>query len=198
MAEKELFELELGRIGETNLELCFLVKENLEKMFPLRIYKAGGFPLPERAFEPKRAQYLAHLVLEELEEKRRGKQMKLLALTEADLGTPVLSYVFGASQLGGKVGLVSFHRLRPEFYNLPAQPELFLQRTLQTTFHELGHLFRIKHCPEKNCVMHRASTILELDLKGTNYCHTCQEQFQRSLAEERIKKFLAQTQPGGA
>ena len=39
-----------------------------------------------------------------------------------DLYIPILTFVFGEAQIGGASAIVSYHRLRQEFYGLPARP----------------------------------------------------------------------------
>src|ERR1022692_4315227 len=43
------------------------------------------------------------------------------AVTSVDLYVPVLTFVFGEAQLTGSCAVVSLHRLREEFYGLPAR-----------------------------------------------------------------------------
>ena len=50
---------------------------------------------------------------------------KLLAVTERDLFVPVLTFVFGQAQLGGRVAVISLARLRQEFYGLAPNREVF-------------------------------------------------------------------------
>jgi hypothetical protein len=67
---------------------------------------------------------------------------RLLAVTSVDLYVPVLTFVFGEAQLTGSCAVVSLHRLREEFYGLPAREELMRERLVKEAVHELGHTFR--------------------------------------------------------
>ena len=71
----------------------------------------------------------------------------MLALTELDLYIPVLTYVFGEAQLAGDSALVSAHRLRQEFYGMPANRRLLDERLLKESLHELGHTLRPSPLP---------------------------------------------------
>jgi archaemetzincin len=44
---------------------------------------------------------------------------RVLGVTAVDLYIPILTFVFGESQIGGPCGLVSAYRLRQEFYGFP-------------------------------------------------------------------------------
>ena len=74
------------------------------------------------------AVWLPSPVLDMLLQRCPGDAAKLLAVTERDLFIPVLTFVFGQAQLGGRVGGVSFARLQQEFYGLAANREIFLER----------------------------------------------------------------------
>ena len=98
---------------------------------------------------------------------------KLLAVTERDLFIPVLTFVFGQAQLGGRVGVVSFARLRQEFYGLAPNREVFLERAYKEALHETGHLFGLVHCAERKCAMSLATTVRQIDLKDDAFCAAC-------------------------
>jgi hypothetical protein len=80
----------------------------------------------------------------------RRMRVKLLAVTERDLFIPVLTFVFGHAQLGGRVAVISLARLRQEFYGLPRIASLFFSSALlKEALHEAGHTFGLVHCPDK-------------------------------------------------
>src|ERR1035437_7395892 len=76
---------------------------------PVRSMELGSV---EFAFDAERRQYGSIPVLDMLFRRCPEDAAKLLAVTERDLFIPVLTVVFGQAQLGGRVGLVSFARLR--------------------------------------------------------------------------------------
>ena len=79
--------------------------------------------------------------------------VRLLGITEHDLFIPMLSFVFGQAQLGGKAALVSFARLRQEFYGIDPADAVFTERARKEMLHELGHTFGLTHCPDRGCPM---------------------------------------------
>ena len=98
---------------------------------------------------------------------------RLLAVTSLDLFVPVLTFVFGEAQLQGYCAVVSLHRLREEFYGLPANDTLLRERLLKEAVHELGHTWGLRHCDDWQCVMTSSHAVERLDVKGTDFCRRC-------------------------
>jgi archaemetzincin len=98
---------------------------------------------------------------------------RLLAVTSVDLYVPVLTFVFGEAQLSGGCAVVSLHRLREEFYGLPAREELMRERLVKEAVHELGHTFGLRHCDDWRCVMTSSHGVERLDVKGAEFCFLC-------------------------
>lgn len=98
---------------------------------------------------------------------------RLLAVTAVDLYVPVLTFVFGEAQLSGNCAVVSLHRLREEFYGLPAREDLMRERLVKEAAHELGHTFGLRHCDDWRCVMTSSHSVERLDVKGADFCILC-------------------------
>jgi archaemetzincin len=144
--------------------------------FPVRSMELGNVDF---AFDAGRAQYASIPVLEMLLRRCPDDAVKLLAVTERDLFIPVLTFVFGQAQLGGRVGVVSFSRLRQEFYGLAANHGVFLERARKEALHEAGHLFGLVHCAERTCAMSLATTVRQIDLKNDAFCAPCAARLRR-------------------
>lgn len=102
-----------------------------------------------------------------------GNTLKLLAVTSLDLYSPIFSHMYGEAQLKGKCALMSLFRLKPEFYDLPPNPSLFLSRCRKEAVHELGHTFGLVHCRDENCIMYPSSTVEDTDTKAESFCPVC-------------------------
>lgn len=139
-------------------------------------------PLPgvEFAHDPCRKQYRSMDVLEMLVRQSPGDALKLLAVTERDLFVPVLTFVFGQAQLGGRVALMSLARLRQEFYGLPTNGELLLARAAKEALHESGHMFGLVHCEDRSCAMSLATNVRQIDGKQAAWCGACAAALQRA------------------
>lgn len=94
-------------------------------------------------------------------------------MEEVDLFIPILTFVFGQAQLGGRVALMSAHRLHPQFYGLPEDKKLFYSRCEKEANHELGHTRGLTHCRSYDCVMHVCNSVEQVDLKRSSFCATC-------------------------
>ncbi len=131
------------------------------------------------AYDPKRNQYGSIPALEWLNRVCPADAGKLLGVTERDLFIPVLTFVYGHAQLGGRVALISLARLRQEFYRLPPSRPALLERAVKEALHEAGHMFGLAHCKERECVMSLATNIRQIDSKGKAFCARCAAHLKR-------------------
>jgi archaemetzincin len=168
----------VGATDEVDRGALRALEERVETEFgfPVRGMELGNVDF---AFDAGRGQYGSIPVLEMLLRRCPEDAAKLLAVTERDLFIPVLTFVFGQAQLGGRVGVVSFARLRQEFYGLPANREAFLKRAYKEALHEAGHLFGLVHCAERTCAMSLATTVRQIDLKDDAFCAPCAARLRR-------------------
>jgi archaemetzincin len=125
------------------------------------------------AFDPARRQYYSTAILLRLIP--LAGETRLLGVTALDLFVPVLTFVFGEAQLAGPCALVSLHRLREEFYGLPASGGILGERLLKEALHELGHTFGLRHCRDWSCVMASTHSVERLDLKDAAFCPACRK-----------------------
>lgn len=126
---------------------------------------------PAFAFDPVRSQYHATAILRQLAAHADGA--RLLGVASVDLYVPIFTFVFGEAQLAGHAALISTFRLRQEFYGLPSDPSLTLERLAKEALHELGHTYGLRHCHDWSCPMASSTAIDRLDLKADAYCETC-------------------------
>ena len=174
--------LYVGAIAGTNARV------DREALGAVRDRVAAEFRAPAReidlpdvefAFDRVRNQYGSIPVLEMLARRCPADALKLLAVTGQDLFIPVLTFVFGQAQLGGRVAVVSLARLKQEFYGLPANREIFLERAYKEALHETGHTFGLVHCAERKCAMSLATTVRQIDLKEDAFCAACGARLRR-------------------
>ncbi len=132
---------------------------------------------PEYAFDERRSQYNSKLILKNLIEHFPEDALKFMGVTQVDLFVPILKYVFGVAQLEGPCSVISLNRLRPQFYEAPPNPDLFIERVKKTALHELSHSLGLTHCRDRSCVMHSSTSINDTDYKKSLFCPTCFELF---------------------
>ena len=144
--------------------------------------KRAGIPLgpqrvePAGAWNPSRSQYDSNRLLEELKAQYQGE---VVGATACDLFIPVLTFVFGEAEMPGRAAVFSIHRLREEFYGLPANARLLENRAIRELRHEMGHLHGLAHCPDWSCVMSSSHSVERVDNKGEGYCSDCSERLRR-------------------
>jgi len=125
------------------------------------------------AYNAARGQYHSTEILKRLLHNPHSETWRILGVTELDIYIPILTFVFGEAQLGDIAALVSTHRLRPEFYGMPHDPELLQDRLLKEALHELGHTLGLRHCPDYLCVMSASHSADRIDLKQAEFCPSC-------------------------
>jgi len=131
---------------------------------------------PEFAYHAERQQYHSSEILQAMQRYVGPDSWRVLGVTAVDLYIPILTFVFGEAQIGGPCGLVSAHRLRQEFYGLPADREIAQERLLKEAVHELGHTLDLTHCDDYQCAMAPSHAVEWIDLKDSALCGGCQTQ----------------------
>lgn len=99
--------------------------------------------------------------------------MRILLVVDQDLFVPDLNFVFGEAEIGGPAAIISLTRLRPEFYRLKPDRNVFRERTAKEAVHELGHTFGLVHCRNSSCVMFFSNSLLDTDRKKNDFCSAC-------------------------
>lgn len=162
----------LVSVGKVDPGEMRLLRESLGKVFSTDVVLGKGIPLPAAAWNTVRSQYDAETVLEclSLSGEAAGSD-RVLGVTCADLYLPGMNFVFGIA--GRRSTLISLHRLKQSFYNLPEDTAIFRRRAVVEAVHELGHTFGLAHCANPRCVMRFSNTIADTDRKGPAFCTAC-------------------------
>lgn len=128
---------------------------------------------PEFAYHGERQQYHSSEILHRMQGLLTSDSWRVLGIASVDLYIPILTFVFGEAQVGGPCAVVSSHRLRQEFYGLPSDTELFRQRVIKESVHELGHTLSLTHCEDYSCAMAPSHAVEWIDLKESRLCNGC-------------------------
>lgn len=181
----------LGTIDDAILSA---IEQGLAGAYGVSVQRLPAMEEPEYAFDAQRNQYSSAHILRRLLTRTPADALAMLAITRRDLFIPMLSFVLGQAQLSGPAAVVSLARLRQEFYGLPPDPQLVLERAVKEAVHEVGHSFGLTHCANNQCPMSLSNTVLHVDIKGPTLCDNC-----AVLVEDKIKIPRSRgTLPGGA
>lgn len=156
------------------------------------VFGPGGVPMncvpvPDDAFDAKRRQYSAPAILQGVLRLLPHDRARCLALAACDLFIPMLTFLFGQAQLGGRAALVSGARLSPQFWGLPADPPRVKARLRKEILHELGHTFGLVHCGDKRCAMSLSTSVSQVDLKEDAFCGACRVLIEEKLSLDRLE-----------
>jgi len=175
--------LEVVAVGEVDEEAIEAAGRRAALAFGLVAARRPSLPAPAYAFDPARRQYESTAILRAIVEARDPAAARVLAVTEVDLCIPMLTFVFGQAQLDGSAALVSLARLRQEYYGLPANRALLVERAGREALHEMGHTFGLVHCPEPPCAMSLSHNVRQIDARDGGFCPGC----RALIAEARTR-----------
>jgi archaemetzincin len=173
-ADESRVMVELVPVGPVNPLASQVVAANLHALMGLPTDIVTTRSLPETAYMAARRQYDAIRIINRLASSPPATAI-CLGLTSADLGTPILTYVFGESQLGGRIALVSLYRLSAE------GEEQALNRLTKVSLHEIGHILGLGHCWKPHCLMRSPRNIEYLDEMELDFCESCAFEITRRV-----------------
>jgi archaemetzincin len=138
--------------------------------------------LPAAAFDEIQLQCDAAKILRRFESGPYDSYDKIIGVFEVDLFIPTFAYVFGEAKQGGKHALVSLFRLTKgeKGHNPPSA--IVCERASKVALHEVGHLYNLSHCEDKNCLMHYSGGLADLDDTPLYFCRYCNTYFRDALA----------------
>lgn len=165
---------------EVDRELMDHVRLHLARAFGRPAVPWDAAARPRHAYDARRRQHASGAILRWL--LAEGPPVgKVLGVTDRDLFIPILTYVFGEAQLGGRAALVSTARLAEDVELLG--PELLVERVAKEAVHEVGHAFGLVHCEGARCVMGRSPAVVEVDEKSSELCEACRARLEETQGE---------------
>lgn len=157
-------------------DLLGAVRHQAERVFRVTARAWLGHERPTDAFDARRQQHSSTRILKWLLETRPRQAAKVVGITDVDLFIPILTFVYGEAQLGGRAAVVSTARLASDDGFRP-DPGLLTSRLAKECVHELGHTFGLIHCSTPACVMARSVNLVQVDAKDPSLCHDCQARY---------------------
>jgi archaemetzincin len=172
----------LAPIGDVDRSTLEALAPIVADRFGARVQIVEAVPLPPVAWDAGRRQWRAAALDDALARALRSGWERLVGVTDVDLYTPGLNFVFGEAQPSRGVAVFSLARLH--------DPERarFVHRAETEVVHELGHTYGLGHCSNPHCVMWFSNTLAESDHKGSRFCAAHAAELQRALAAIRRKE----------
>jgi archaemetzincin len=138
--------------------------------------------LPAAACNETQLRYDAAKILRFFESGPYASYDKIIGIINVDLFIPTFAYVFGEAVQGGKYALVSLFRLTKVKKGLNPSSAIVCERAAKVALHEVGHLYNLSHCEDKNCLMHYSGGLADLDDIPLYFCRYCNTYFRDALA----------------
>ncbi|MEJ2167928.1 MAG: archaemetzincin family Zn-dependent metalloprotease [Desulfobacterales bacterium] len=162
----------ISPIGEFSSELIEAVAREIKRVFGFAAKSESVLQDLDFALDQNRNQYHSTVILEHLAANRPARALRVIAITQVDLFIPILTHVYGEAQLGGTACIVSTYRLNEGRSGMNILPK-FIDRIAKEAIHELGHTFKLRHCPEHTCIMHYCRNEEDVDRKSDQLCRYC-------------------------
>ena len=161
--------LPVGTVERSRLEW---LRVSLPQSLPIRCEILPSMLNPAGAYHAERQQFHSSEILQRMNA-LVSESWRLLAIADLDLYIPILKYVFGEAQMGGRCAVVSAYRLRQEFYGLEEDEDLLRDRLLKECVHEIGHTLDLRHCQDYRCAMASSHAVEWIDLRQKTLCDSC-------------------------
>jgi len=171
-------------VGQVDVDALRFIQHGLREVFRRAEVTLVDtvMPIPREAYNSSRRQHHSTHILAKVSNYARSVEAEhVLGVTEADLYVPTLNFVFGEAQRPGRVAIVSLFRLKPEFYGEPSNNQLFHERALKESVHEIGHTLGLGHCQNPLCIMFFSNSIRDTDRKRAEFCEKCCRSVQKFL-----------------
>jgi len=172
--------VEVVPLGEVDRVAIAVMAANLQAILELPADVALAQERPDYAFIPGRGQFNAGPILKKLAEEASPAPVRV-GLTGVDLCLPILTFVFGEAQLGGRAAVVSYARLGRDESGFEVEGPVLYERLAKVTVHETAHVLGLAHCRAPGCLMRFSQTLEQLDSLNLLFCDQCRFEIRRAV-----------------
>ncbi|MBI5869080.1 MAG: archaemetzincin family Zn-dependent metalloprotease [candidate division Zixibacteria bacterium] len=166
-------------LGDLDFYQVNKLAANLSVVFSAGVDILQGVDLPEEAENEQRSQYYSTVILTKLELMRQGESERLLGITEEDLYIPTVPFVYGEADPAAGCAVISFYRMRQEFYGESEDDQQIFSRALKEAITQVGRLYQLGHCSNPRCVMYHSKSMVDIDTKADKFCDNCRRRLVR-------------------
>jgi archaemetzincin len=102
------------------------------------------------------------------------------------------NFVFGLASYYKRVGVFSFARFNPSFFDKPEPDNVenyLLYRSCSTLVHEICHTFGIAHCVFYSCLMNGSNNLEEQAKRPLIECPVCLRKLQHSIGFDALERY---------
>jgi archaemetzincin len=194
-----IYLLPLGKFGPENSPPIEEIRAYAAAFFQMDVQILPAVMPAETQFEPRvnprsgRRQIRSTSVMDFLATRLPADAYCLLGVTMEDLyPAPSWNYVFGKASLDRRVGIYSFARYDPDFFD-EARPkdyaDLILRRSCKVLAHEIGHMFGLQHCIYYDCLLNGSNNLEEADACPQHLCPVCLRKLQYDTGFDAVKRY---------
>jgi archaemetzincin len=133
------------------------------------------------AYDDARKQYTSPLVLARLRRMKKGSSDKIMAVTDVDLYSTGYDFVYGEADIKAGIASLSVSRLHDGNPDVSSDLSLATERIIREATHEIGHLFGLGHCRDRQCVMCTCTCLAEVDAAHGGLCPECNKKLKPQL-----------------
>jgi archaemetzincin len=171
----------LTKMGQMPPTVLRVIAANIQTLLETPVEMLPEMAIPEVAFQRQRSQYDAGLVLKYLAGFSFPKHSRILAVTDVDLCTPILTFVFGQAELGVRLAIISDFRLKHTEDGNMAAEGVYYERLAKIALHEIAHTFSLYHCETPKCLMRYSPGLRHLDELDILFCERCSFMLRQGL-----------------
>ena len=102
------------------------------------------------------------------------------------------NFVFGLASYYKRVGVFSFARFNPSFFDEPEPTDInnyLLYRSCSTLVHEICHTFGLSHCIFYKCLLNGSNNLDEQAKRPLIECPVCLRKLQYSIGFEPLERY---------
>ncbi|MBK3332910.1 archaemetzincin family Zn-dependent metalloprotease [Persephonella atlantica] len=164
---------------EESINRLFLT-EKLREIFFLEIKWNNPVPVPKESYDRGRGQFLGSYFLRDLLRFKEDRSI-VLGIVSHDLYEPDLNFIFGIASYYTKTAVISTYRLHNRFYGFQENFDVFMDRVVKESVHEIGHTLGLGHCDNPQCVMYFSNSIVDTDRKSYYFCSRCYTKVKKAI-----------------